>query len=250
MQVGAPMWTVGQFQRVSAQDDLGMESVGAGLLRRLIPGVVQTTPNAGYYAFYPYLLSKWETHSESSERGEFKPFYRRQEAAYALACVLHDHRGDLFGVQGSNKAADALREAGDELNVAALADVYMDSPYGGYGLFYARVLEDMQLTVSADRAAESRGSAHSSPQARVVCHDHRPRPLTVTAASFAAQGGPTVYQPGTAYRPGTASRPLSGSRRARRSVLIRSGSGSGTSLQRRRLRGAHRAAVCGRTRLR
>lgn len=39
------MWTSGQFTRPSAVDDLGLESVGAGLLRRLIPGVVQTTGN-------------------------------------------------------------------------------------------------------------------------------------------------------------------------------------------------------------
>ena len=28
MQLGVPVWTTGQFQRVSAMDDLGMESVG------------------------------------------------------------------------------------------------------------------------------------------------------------------------------------------------------------------------------
>lgn len=146
MQLGAPVWTTGQFQRVSALDDLGMESVGAGLLRRLIPGLVQTTPNAGYYAFYPYMLTKWEELNESTARADFKGFFRRQEAAYALACVLHDHRGSLYGIQGYNKASDALEESGDEIDVAALASGYMESPYGGYGLFYGRVLEDIRLT--------------------------------------------------------------------------------------------------------
>ena len=49
--------------------------MGAGLLRRLIPDVVQTTGNAGYYAFYPYLLAKWEADHESVRRSDFKPFY-------------------------------------------------------------------------------------------------------------------------------------------------------------------------------
>src|SRR3954451_23778198 len=104
VELGTPVWTSGQFTKRSALDDLGMESVGAGLLRRLIPGVVQTTPNAGYYAFYPYLLAKWEELNESTARADFKGFFRRQEAAFALACVLHDHRGGLYGIQGFNRA--------------------------------------------------------------------------------------------------------------------------------------------------
>ena len=51
LELGTPTWTSGQFTKRSALDDLGLESVGAGLLRRLIPGVVQTTGNGGYYAF-------------------------------------------------------------------------------------------------------------------------------------------------------------------------------------------------------
>ena len=146
VELGIPVWTSGQFTKRSALDDLGLESVGAGLLRRLIPGVVQTTGNAGYYAFYPYLLAKWEDEHESVRRLDFKPFYRRQEAAYAAACVLHSHRGPLGGIQGSDGARRAAQAATDSLNVGALADSYMESPYGGYGLFYARVLEDMRLT--------------------------------------------------------------------------------------------------------
>ena len=146
VELGIPVWTSGQFTKRSALDDLGLESVGAGLLRRLIPGVVQTTGNGGYYAFYPYLLAKWEDEHESVARSDFKPFYRRQEAAYAAACVLHSHRGPLGGIQGSIRAGEAVHAATDSLNVAALAATYMDSPYGGYGLFYARVLEDVRLT--------------------------------------------------------------------------------------------------------
>lgn len=146
VELGAPDWTTGQFKKASALDDLGLESVGAGLLRRLIPGVVQTTPNAGYYAFYPYLLAKWEELSKSELRVDFKPFFRRQEVAYALACSLHHHRGELYGIQGSTGAAGALQSSGELIDVATLAESYMQSTYGGYGLFYARVLADMRLT--------------------------------------------------------------------------------------------------------
>src|SRR5438552_15378616 len=111
VELGTPVWTSGQFTRPSAVDDLGLESVGAGLLRRLIPGVVQTTGNAGYYAFYPYLLAEWEDGHESTLRSDFKPFFRRQESAYAAASVMHDHRGLLRGIQGSDGASGALNVA-------------------------------------------------------------------------------------------------------------------------------------------
>jgi hypothetical protein len=146
LDLGTPVWTSGKFTKQSALDDLGLESVGAALLRRLIPGVVQTTGNGGYYAFYPYVLAKWEDEGKSVLRQDFKPFIRRQEAAYAAACVLHQHRGPLGGIQGSRRASEAVNAAGDKVNVADLAERYMDSPYGGYGLFYARVLDDIRLT--------------------------------------------------------------------------------------------------------
>jgi hypothetical protein len=57
--IGEPIWTMGSFKRAAAIDDLGLESVGAGLLGRLIPGVVETSISAGYYAFYPFLLQEF-----------------------------------------------------------------------------------------------------------------------------------------------------------------------------------------------
>jgi hypothetical protein len=145
-EIGVPTWTTGHFSRVNALDDLGLESVGAGMLRRLLPGIVQTTPNAGYYSFYPYLLAKWEDAHESTERVAFKPFYRRQEAAYAVACLLHKHRGDLAGIQGSIHAGDEIATSSTTIDLGRLSESYMQSPYGGYGLFYARVLSDLRLT--------------------------------------------------------------------------------------------------------
>src|SRR3954466_8038598 len=94
VQYGDPLFTDGVFGTTSAQDDLGIEQVGAGLLRRLIPGVIQNTPNAGYYSFYPYLLWKWQELGGDPSRDAFVGSYRRHEAAYAVACSLHQHRGD------------------------------------------------------------------------------------------------------------------------------------------------------------
>jgi hypothetical protein len=167
VQYGTPLFTSGVFGKKSAQDDLGLEEVGAGLLRRLIPGVIQNTPNAGYYAFYPYLLWKWEQLSSDIRRDAFVPFYRRHEAAYAVACALHEHRGgaSLTGINGAIAARQQVREieAGStEVDLAAFPAEYMDTPLGGYGLFYAAALQEARLVRAGERNLVDRTSQHGS----------------------------------------------------------------------------------------
>ncbi len=149
--VGAPLWTNGHFSRVAAQDDLGIEALGAALLRELIPGVVQTSISAGYYAYYPFLLDEFERQNpDETRRSEFQQFYRRQEAAFAVACSMHTHRGNLRGINGINAATQAADEsyASGTVDLARLAEPgrYMKTPLGGYGLFYRPALEDIGLT--------------------------------------------------------------------------------------------------------
>jgi hypothetical protein len=104
-EVGIPAWTEGLLGKRSAENDLGMEAVGAALLRRLLPGILETTPQAAYYAFYTYLVDKWERSSEAIERSAFQPFFRRHEL-----CASRDrlrtrlrrnlrlrHLGDSYG---------------------------------------------------------------------------------------------------------------------------------------------------------
>jgi hypothetical protein len=158
---GTPLFTQGVFGRTSAQDDLGIEEVGAGLLRRLIPGVIQNTPNAGYYSFYPYLLWKWEQLGGSTDRQAFAPFFRRHESAYAVACALHDHRGaaqlgGINGAQASRRRARELEEGGKDLDLVAHAEMYMETELGGYGLFYAAALQEARLVRGGARGLVDR----------------------------------------------------------------------------------------------
>lgn len=147
VEIGVPLWTSGKFKSTSAENDLGLESVGAFLLRRLLPGIVETTDQAGYYSFYAYLMAKWEELSESAEQADFVPFFRRQELAYAIACRLHQHRVEkLGGIQGSQGARRAIRDSEDTIDLGSRSQDYIDARLGGYSLFYARMLEAMRLT--------------------------------------------------------------------------------------------------------
>lgn len=149
--VGEPGWTDPHFSRSAAQDDLGIEALGGSLLRELVPGVVQNSINAGYYAYYPFLLQEFEReHPDENRRSEFRPFYRRQEAAFAAACSHHEHRDGLRGLNGVNESWDAFNAAQGTgaLDVAQLAAPkgYMKSSLGGYGLFYRPALEEIGVT--------------------------------------------------------------------------------------------------------
>ena len=165
VEYGRPVFTSGVFGTARAENDLGIEDVGAGLLRRLIPGVIQNTPNAGYYSFYPYLLWKWQQAGESTDLASFVPFYRRHEAAFAMGCVLHDHRDGaaLSGVNGAISArarARELRGGSGELDLEQHARTYMDTPLGGYRLFYAAALQDARLVVAGADGLVDRVSDH------------------------------------------------------------------------------------------
>lgn len=150
VEFGQPVWTTGVLGRPSALDDLGIEEVGGGLLRRLLPGIIQNTPNAGYYSVYPYLLWKWEQLDGDISRKAFERFYRRQECAFAVACALHSHRGGvgLSGLNGGDaggKAAQEVKAGAAVVDLDRMAETYMDTPLGGYGLFYAAALQDARL---------------------------------------------------------------------------------------------------------
>ena len=166
VEAGVPFWTSGKFKSVNAENDLGLENVGAFLLRRLLPGVVEATPQAGYYVFYAYLLAKHEERSESAARADFIPFFRRQELAYAIACRLHCAPSRaLLRNPGSSGARRAIRENEQAIDFSAYVDNYIEAPLGGYALFYARMLEAVRLTrpgayQMADRVTE-RGRALS-----------------------------------------------------------------------------------------
>ena len=149
--IGEPGWTDPHFSRSAAQDDLGIEALGGSLLRELVPGVVQNSINAGYYAYYPFLLQEFEReHPDENRRSEFRPFYRRQEAAFAAACSHHDHRDGLRGLNGVIESWDAFNAAQGTgaLDIAQLAAPkgYMKSSLGGYGLFYRPALEEIGVT--------------------------------------------------------------------------------------------------------
>ena len=70
---------------------------------------------------------------------------------------------EVIGVNGSSKAPYAL--AADPVDVAAYAAPYsyMQSAYGGYGLFYARAIADLRLTTLGARPRGEGDCLRSTP---------------------------------------------------------------------------------------
>ena len=178
------------------------------MLRRLIPGVIQNTPNAGYYAFYPYLLWTWEQLDGdiSSERSSPST---GGEGRLRDRMRAHEHRDgvSLTGINGAIAARQQVRdiEAGaTEVDLAAFAENYIDTRLGGYGLFYAAALQDARLVRAGQRTSSTEPpstallSPKRSPRLRAdqvlpgVLHD---RPGAGFGAPGARRGRLSVYDP-------------------------------------------------------
>jgi hypothetical protein len=174
IEYGIPLWTTGGFTSRSGRDDLGLEGVGAGILRRLLPGIVQTTPNAGYYSFYPFLLARWEDLGISVKTSDLKPWFRRQEVVFVVASALHEHRGNLAGIAGVDAVRRALVDQPDVVDLGRLSSSgpgrYLKAGLGGLGLYYGAVLKDLRLTVEGLGARVDRVTDHG----RVVAESFAP----------------------------------------------------------------------------
>ena len=147
--IGEPGWTDPHFSRSAAQDDLGIEALGGSLLE------TRTWRRAELNQRRLLRATRFSSRSsnlvpDENRRSEFRPFYRRQEAAFAAACSHHDHRDGLRGLNGVNESWDAFNAAQGTgaLDIAQLAAPkgYMKSSLGGYGLFYRPALEEIGVT--------------------------------------------------------------------------------------------------------
>ena len=144
-----PYWTEKMYPPGGGQDHLGLGSVVTDrVLPRLSPGVNVLTIHPRYWSFYAFVLSEFWSRDLPRTKAALKAWYRPLECIYSVACSLcdgPDHRGTPIGTRRINsvvaRAPDGFDPRFD----------YMDSPMGGYGLYYAMVMQSVGLVALADR---------------------------------------------------------------------------------------------------
>ena len=130
-------------------DHLGIGSVVTDrILPRLAPGINVLTVHPRYWSFYAFVLSEFWRRDLPRTKAAFREWYRPLECIYSVACTLcdgPDHQGSPIGIR---RIGSLVSREPDEFDPRF---DYMNSPMGGYGLYYATVMQSVGLVVLADR---------------------------------------------------------------------------------------------------
>ena len=144
-----PFWTAKMYPPGGGLDHLGLGSVVTDrILPRLAPGINVLTVHPRYWSFYAFVLSEFWSRDLPRTKAALRAWYRPLECIYSVACALcdgPDHRGSPIGIRRIGALVAGERDGFDP------RFDYMDSPMGGYGLYYATVMQSVGLAVLADR---------------------------------------------------------------------------------------------------
>lgn len=143
-----PYWTEKMYKPGGGQDHLGLGSVVTDrILPRLSPGINVLTIHPRYWSFYAFVLSEFWARDLPRTKAGLREWYRPLECIYSVACSLCDgpnHRGAPIGTRRIGGLVAAAPESFDP------RFDYMDSEMGGYGLYYATVMQSVGLVALAD----------------------------------------------------------------------------------------------------
>jgi hypothetical protein len=145
---GVPFWTEKMYRPGGGQDHLGLGSVVTDrILPRLSPSINVLTIHPRYWSFYAFVLSEFWKRDLPRTRSALRAWYRPLECIYSIACHLCTNPGHRGSSVGSRKIAGLV--AGGPEGFDPRFD-YMESSMGGYGLYYATVMQSHGLVVLAD----------------------------------------------------------------------------------------------------
>ena len=144
-----PYWTEKMYLSGGGLDHLGLGSVVTDrILPRLAPGINVLTVRPRYWSFYAFVLSEFWSRDLPRTKAALREWYRPLECIYSIACTLcdgPDHRRSPIGISRIGPLVSGEPDRFDP------RFDYMKSPMGGYGLYYATVMQSVGLVALADR---------------------------------------------------------------------------------------------------
>ncbi|MEU0962205.1 hypothetical protein ABZ328_22100 [Micromonospora aurantiaca] len=147
-----PVWGAQVFPPRGGQDHLGLGSVSSDrILPKLSPGINVLTIHPRYWSFYAFVLDEFWARELPRTKAAFRDFYRPWEALFAFACQVCEapEHGTITGnIVGSRRTAGPA-VADDEFDPRF---DYIKEPLGGYGLYYASVMQEAGLLTRRDPA--------------------------------------------------------------------------------------------------
>jgi hypothetical protein len=128
------------------RDPLGLQTITLDrIMPRLLPGVLALTYRARYLAIYPFLLSLYEECRLAADNASLGEFIRLREYELCLAMQLCPRHCGAAHAIGSDRARPDARDEPDEFPRRHS----VQSPMGGYGLYYRSPLVDLDVVIPA-----------------------------------------------------------------------------------------------------
>jgi hypothetical protein len=145
-QPGTPQWIQPSLNVTPGRDPLGLQTITLDrIMPRLLPGILVLSQRARYFSFHAFLLNEYQRRRLPLNNNDLSSFIKLREFEYAVAVQLCSRGcGERpVGMVGKTRAAPAVEEHAG----AIPRRESVESPLGGYGLYYRSPMIDMGMVV-------------------------------------------------------------------------------------------------------
>jgi hypothetical protein len=140
-----PRWISASLEIKEGRDPLGLQTTTQdGLMPLLLPGVLELSVRARYLSFHTFLLDEYRRRRLTADSRSLSTFIKHREWEYGLAVLSCPHECGSVPV-----GADRLRLLMRQNNPPYPRGESVESPFGGYGLYYRSPLADFGIVARA-----------------------------------------------------------------------------------------------------
>lgn len=143
---GVPQWIQPSLNVTPGRDPLGLQTITLDrIMPRLLPGILVLSQRARYFSLHAFLLNEYQRHRLPLNNNDLSSFIKLREFEYAVAVQLCPRGcGERpVGMVGKTRAAPTVEQHADA--IPRLESV--ESPLGGYGLYYRSPMIDIGMVV-------------------------------------------------------------------------------------------------------
>jgi hypothetical protein len=148
---GVPQWIQPSLNVTPGRDPLGLQTITLDrIMPRLLPGILVLSQRARYFSLHAFLLNEYQRRRLPLNNNDLASFIKLREFEYAVAVQLCPRGcGERpVGMVGKTRAAPTVERHGD----AIPRRESVESPLGGYGLYYRSPMIDMGIVVARGSA--------------------------------------------------------------------------------------------------
>jgi hypothetical protein len=140
-----PRWIAASLNVKEGRDPLGLQTTTQDrLMPRLLPGILELSRRARYLSFHAFLLDTYRQQRRRADGNSLSTFIKEREWDYGLAVMMCPH-----ACGSSPVGALSLRRLVQEQREAYPRGESVESPFGGYGLYYRSPLVDLGIVARA-----------------------------------------------------------------------------------------------------